>query len=110
MPIGTDGIPCAICGHILKNRDFYKSIEPRAGFIAEEEIKNVPLRSQERKYRTDAIYIGDETAYPISKYEYEFENIKLEVESTANDSLVVKSTDFLRMPKMWIFNRKRRSK
>ena len=94
MPIGTDGIPCAICGHILKNRDFYKSIEPRAGFIAEEEIKNVPLRSQERKYRTDAIYIGDETAYPISKYEYEFENIKLEVESTANDSLVVKSTDF----------------
>ncbi|SCM58884.1 DUF1998 domain-containing protein [Petrimonas mucosa] len=29
-----------------------------------------------------------------SKYEYEFENIKLEVESTANDSLVVKSTDF----------------
>ena len=94
MPIGSDGIPCAICGKELKNRDFYKSIEPRAGFIAEEEIKEVPLSSQERKYKTEAIYIGDKTAYPISKYEYEFENIKLEVESTANDSLVVKSTDF----------------
>jgi ATP-dependent helicase YprA (DUF1998 family) len=94
MPIGSDGIPCAICGKELKNRDFNKSIEPRAGFIAEEEIKDVPLSSQERKYKTEAIYIGDKTAYPISKYEYECENIKLEVESTANDSLVVKSTDF----------------
>jgi hypothetical protein len=43
MPIGTDGIPCAICGKELKKRDFYKSIEPRAGFIAEEEVRNVPL-------------------------------------------------------------------
>lgn len=94
MPIGTDGRPCAICGKELKRRDFYKSIEPRAGFIAEENIKDVPLSSQERKYKTEAIYIGDKTAFPISKYGYEFENIKLEVESTANDSLVVKSTDF----------------
>ncbi len=94
MPIGSDGTPCAICGKKLKNRDFKKSIEPRAGFIAEEEIKEVPLSSQERKYKTEAIYVGDNTAYPISKYEYEFENIKLKVESTANDSLVVKSTDF----------------
>lgn len=94
MPIGSDGIPCAICSKELKNRDFYKSIEPRAGFIAEEDVKEVPLSSQERKYKTEAIYIGDKTAYPISKYEYELQNIKLEVESTANDSLVVKSTDF----------------
>ena len=94
MPIGTDGKPCDICGTVLKNRDFDKSIEPRAGFIAEEDVKPVPLSSQERKYKTEAIYIGDKTAFPISKYDYEFENIKLEVESTANDSLVVKSTDF----------------
>ena len=94
MPISTDGTPCAICGKELKTRDFYASIEPRAGFIAEEDIKDVPLSSQERKYKTEAIYIGDKTAYPISKYKYELKNIKLEVESTANDSLVVKSTDF----------------
>jgi predicted RNA-binding Zn-ribbon protein involved in translation (DUF1610 family) len=94
MPVSSDGKECAICGHILKSRDFYKSIEPRAGFIAEEEVKDVPLTSQERKYKTEAIYIGDKTAFPISKYNYELENIKLEVESTANDSLVVKSTDY----------------
>lgn len=94
MPISTDGKPCTICGKELKNRDFYKSIEPRAGFIAEDDVQAVPLSSQERKYKTEAIYIGDKTAFPISKYDYEFENIKLEVESTANDSLVVKSTDF----------------
>ncbi|WP_129594437.1 DEAD/DEAH box helicase [Seramator thermalis] len=94
MPIGIDGKECAICGHILKSRDFYKSIEPRAGFIAEEQPKPVPLTSQERKYKTEAIYIGDKDAYPINKYNYQFDNVKLEVESTANDSLVVKSTDF----------------
>lgn len=94
MPVGNDGKECAICGHILKPRDFYKSIEPRAGFIAEEEVKNVPLSSQERKYKTEAIYIGDKNAYPINKYNYQFDNVRLEVESTANDSLVVKSTDF----------------
>lgn len=94
MPIDPDGIPCLICGKELKKRDFYESIEPRAGFIAEEDVKDVPLSSQERKYKTEAIYIGDKTAYPISKYYYDFDNIKLEVESTVNDSLVVKSTDF----------------
>lgn len=95
MPISKeDGKPCTICGKELKSRDFYKSIEPRAGFIAEEDVKDVPLSSQERKYKTEAIYIGDKLAFPISKYEFEIENIKLEVESTSNDSLVVKSTDF----------------
>lgn len=95
MPISKDeGKLCAICEKELKSRDFYKSIEPRAGFVAEEDVKDVPLSSQERKYKTEAIYIGDKMAFPISKYEFEIENIKLEVESTANDSLVVKSTDF----------------
>lgn len=94
MPVGRDGKDCAICGRNLKARDFFKSIEPRAGFIAEEEIKEVPLSSQERKYKTEAIYIGDKTAYPIDKFEYIFGAVELLVESTANDSLVVKSNDF----------------
>jgi ATP-dependent helicase YprA (DUF1998 family) len=94
MPISTDGVPCAVCGKILKSRDFYISIEPRAGFIAEEKVKDVPLSSQERKYKTEAIYIGDPTAYPISKYRYNLNDTIIEIESTANDSLIVKSTDF----------------
>lgn len=94
MPVGGDGRPCMICGSILKSRDFHKSIEPRAGFIAEEDVKEVPLTTQERKYKTEAIYIGDPTAFPISTYHYEFNGIGIDVESTANDSLVVKSTDY----------------
>jgi ATP-dependent helicase YprA (DUF1998 family) len=95
MPISKeDGKLCVICGKELKSRDFDKSIEPRAGFVAEEDVKDVPLSSQERKYKTEAIYIGDPMASQISKNEIEIENIKLEVESTANDSLVVKSTEF----------------
>ncbi|MEG1668455.1 DEAD/DEAH box helicase [Chryseobacterium sp.] len=95
MPISKqDGKPCAICGKELKQRDFQKSIEPRAGFVAEEEVKDVPLKSQERKYKTEAIYIGDKSAFSINKYEFEINNIKIEIESTANDSLVVKSTDY----------------
>lgn len=94
MPIGVDGQPCAICGHILRSRDFYRSIEPRSGFIAEQEVKPVPLTAQERKYRTEAIYIGDKDAYPIKTYSYELGNVKVNVQSTTNDSLVVKSTEW----------------
>lgn len=93
IPISSDGIECMICGKILKARDFKKSIEPRGGFIAEEDAKPVPLSSQERKYKTEAIYIGDKDCYPINKYNYVFNDIEIEVESTTNDSLVVKSLD-----------------
>lgn len=93
MPIGIDGQPCAICGNTLHSRDFYKSIEPRAGFIAEQDVKPVPLTAQERKYKTEAIYIGDKDAYPISTYSYLLGNVKVNVQSTTNDSLVVKSTE-----------------
>ena len=95
LPVSkSEGKPCMICGSILKAQNFYKSIEPRAGFIAEEDVKDVPLTTQERKYKTEAIYIGDPTAFPINTYHYDFNGISVDVESTANDSLVVKSTDF----------------
>lgn len=56
MPVGLDGQPCVVCGSKLSRMDFRKSIEPRAGFIAEKDSKPVPLSSQERKYKTEAIY------------------------------------------------------
>jgi hypothetical protein len=93
-PTGKDGQPCAICGKILSYIDFEKSIEPRSGFIAEKEIKEVPLSSQERKYKTEAIYIGDKNAYPVAKFDYLFNKMKISIESTSNDSLVVKSTNY----------------
>jgi len=93
MPIvGSEEKACAICENALHARDFYPSIEPRSGFIAEQDAKPVPLSSQEKKYRTEAIYIGDKDAYPISTYSYQLGDVKVNVQSTANDSLVVKST------------------
>jgi len=94
IPVNNDGQPCAICGNKLTYRDFYKSIEPRAGFIAEKDVQPVPLSSQERKYKTEAIYIGDKNAYPVDNFEFAFGKTKIKVESTINDSLVIKSTDF----------------
>ncbi|OQC13397.1 MAG: ATP-dependent RNA helicase RhlE [Firmicutes bacterium ADurb.Bin080] len=96
MPIPIDGIPCSVCNKKLTKVNFHNSIEPRAGFIAEKEVlDDVPLASQERKYKTEAIYIGDKNnVSTIDKYEYTFGKIKIIVESTTNDSLVVKSTDY----------------
>lgn len=93
MPVGVEGQPCVVCGKKLRGMDFRKSIEPRAGFIAERDVKPVPLSSQEHKYKTEAIYIGDKDAYPIENYTYQFGKTKIQVESTGNDSLVVKSTE-----------------
>ncbi|MDR3293476.1 MAG: DUF1998 domain-containing protein [Clostridiales bacterium] len=93
MPVGNESVDCAICGEKLKPFDFRKSIEPRAGFVAEKDVQPVPLSSQDRKYKTEAIYIGDKNAYPIEKYKYMLGKVDIEVESTANDSLVVKSTN-----------------
>lgn len=93
MPVGREGRECSICGQQISKRIFRSSIEPRSGFIAEEDVKEVPLKSQERKYKTEAIYIGDKYAYPINNYDYTFGCVNVHMESTANDSLVVKSTD-----------------
>lgn len=93
MPVGIEGQPCIVCGRKLRGMDFRKSIEPRAGFIAEKDSKPVPLSSQERKYKTEAIYIGDTEACQNEKYTYQFGKTKIIVESTSNDSLVVKSTE-----------------
>lgn len=89
--LGNDTVDCIVCGHKLTNFMFKKSIQPRAGFIAEKDVKPVPLSSQEKKYRTEAIYIGDKSAEPIKKEEYVFGETKIEIESTTNDSLAVKS-------------------
>lgn len=93
MPIGAEGRPCAICEQCLHSRDFHDSIQPRSGFIAEQDVQPVPLTAQERKYKTEAIYIGDKDAYPIDTYSYQFGDIKVNVRSTTNDSLVIKSTE-----------------
>ncbi len=90
-PITSEGIPCSACGRKLLKRDFYESIEPRSGFVAERQDKDVPMTRQEKNYRSEDYYIGNVAARTIDKHRYLFNSIEIQVESTTNDSLMVKS-------------------
>ena len=90
-PITSEGIPCSACGRNLFKMDFYESIEPRSGFVAERQDRDVPMTRQEKNYRSEDYYIGNIAARTIDKHRYLFNSIEIQVESTTNDSLMVKS-------------------
>lgn len=90
-PITNEGIPCSACGRKLFKMDFYESIEPRSGFVAERQDRDVPMTRQEKNYRSEDYYIGNVAAKTIDKHRYMFNSIEIQIESTTNDSLMVKS-------------------
>lgn len=92
-PISNDGINCCSCGKKLNKNVFYESIEPRNGFVTEKEAKEVPLTKQEKNYRSEDFYIGNTESKTINKYLFKFNNITITLESTTNDSLIVKSAN-----------------
>lgn len=89
--IGEEGIKCASCGELMTKEDFHESIEPRSGFITEREDKDVPMTKQEKNYRSDDYYIGNKESKTIGKSVFKFNGTKVTIESTTNDSLMVKS-------------------
>lgn len=92
-PITKEGVPCVSCGKKLTSMDFFESIEPRSGFVTERESRDVPMTRQEKNYRSEDFYIGNVAAKRINKYRYLFNSIEVQVESTTNDSLLVKSVN-----------------
>lgn len=90
-PITSEGIKCCSCGKKLSKCDFFESIEPRSGFVTEREAKEVPLSRQEKNYKSDDFYIGNTESKTIDKCIFKFNKTKVTVESTTNDSLMVKS-------------------
>lgn len=92
-PITSEGIPCSSCGRRLYKTDFNESIEPRSGFVAERQDRDVPMTRQEKNYRSEDYYIGNVAARTIDKHRYLFNSIEIQVESTTNDSLMVKSVN-----------------
>lgn len=92
-PISKEGIGCSSCGQILYPRDFNESIEPVSGFVTERNTKEVPMSRQEKNYKTDDFYIGNTESKTIDKFSFKFNGIEVDVESTINDSLMVKSTN-----------------
>ncbi len=99
VPPSKEGIPCISCGKKTKPINFFESIEPRSGFVAERKDKDVPMTKQEKNYRSEDYYIGNTSAKSIEKRYFTFNGIEIRVESTTNDSLMVKSsTDFYVCP------------
>ena len=85
---------CISCGNSIERARWRKAIEPRKGFIAESKSKDVPLRKPDRSYRSDDYYIGDPTRKVMHKKTFRiFDNEKIQMETSANDSLMVVCND-----------------
>ncbi len=93
VPIPETGVKCSSCGNLLFPRDYNESIEPRSGFMTEREAKEVPLSRQEKNYKSDDYYIGNTESKTIEKRSFLYNDIKVTIESTTNDSLMVKSSN-----------------
>lgn len=88
-PITGQGRECVSC-HTLIGRRFWEwTLEPRMGFAAEENAREVPLHRPEHDFKTDDYYIGDPHRRSINKLSFEINDKVLRIESTTNDSLVV---------------------
>ncbi len=92
-PIKSEGVKCASCGKKLTKLDFFESIEPRSGFVTDRQAKDVPLSKQEKNYKSDDFYIGNTESKTIDKYTFKFNETTVTLESTTNDSLMVKSSN-----------------
>lgn len=90
-PIDIEGVKCSCCGELLMPIDFHESIEPVSGFVTERNAKEVPLSRQEKNYKSEDVYIGNTESKTIDKFYFKFNRINVDVESTTNDSLMVKS-------------------
>lgn len=90
-PISEEGVACSSCGQIMYKFDFAESIEPRSGFVTERKAKEVPLRKQEKNYKSEDYYIGNNKSKIIDKFKFKFNGIEIMIESTSDDSLLVKS-------------------
>lgn len=89
-----EGEICISCGNPIEKARWKKAIEPRKGFIAESKPKDVPLRKPDRSYRSDDYYIGDPTRRVMFKKTFRVGcDEKIQMETSANDSLMVVCND-----------------
>ncbi len=91
VPAESDGKQCSFCNTILKPRSWKKSIEPRSGFATDRKADPVPMTKQDKVYRTQDYYLGDTTSKKIEEYTVNLNGIDIKLQSTTNDSLLVKS-------------------
>lgn len=83
------GKECISCSKAIPPKCWKSTLEPRLGFITEKEDKPAPLKRPERDYKTDDYYVGDQQHDVIKQTRFSFNGLEVELQSTANDSLVV---------------------
>jgi len=90
-----DDLTCRSCGQIIGKYHWKKTLEPRRGFLAgnsgNDKAKPAKMRKPEKNYKTDDFYIGDPSRRIIDKRVFSTDGNTIQVESTANDSLVVRT-------------------
>jgi len=90
LQVRTTGQECISCGTKIPGKSWIETIEPRLGFITDKaDAKDAPMTRPERDYKTEDYYIGDQDRDIIKKKAFSFDGAKVELQSTANDSLVV---------------------
>lgn len=88
-PVTGAGRECVSCHKVIKRTSWLRTLEPRMGFCAENEARDVPMHRPEHDYKTDDYYIGDPHRNLICKTRFRVNGKALQIESTSNDSLVV---------------------
>lgn len=83
---------CSSCGKLIPTNQWRQTIEPRAGFITEEQVYPVPMTKPEKVYKTEEFYIGDFDSKHLSKKEVRFGENSIIFESSENDKLLIKTT------------------
>lgn len=84
-------LKCVTCHKEINPAVWKEAIEPRAGFVSEYRVEEVPLRRPERVYRSQDSYIGD--GKNIKDYHYQVGNNDLLIRSSENDEIMVTSSD-----------------
>lgn len=88
------GERCISCNSVIERSRWKLAIEPRKGFIAEPKVTDVPLRKPERSFKSEDYYIGDPQRQVMQKKTFQINGTeKLQMETSTNDSLMVRCTD-----------------
>lgn len=85
------GGECVACGKKIPGPRWMRTLEPRRGFWADNTEKPVPLKKPEHDFRTEDCYVGDVQHKQLQRRRFQVNGMQVEMESTANDSLVVLS-------------------
>lgn len=84
-----EDIKCVACDKPIPKNKWDNAIEPRAGFVAEHRVEEVPMSRPDKIYHSQDSYIG--TGKKIDEYLYSVNDREISLKSSENDSIMVTS-------------------